>query len=69
MAECADQAPGFVLMSEELGERKSENEEDGEEDDGDEEAAEAGRLPTTETNGAVDFCSEEKNQKRKGGAL
>ena len=36
MAECADQAPGFVLMSEELGERKSENEEDGEEEDGDE---------------------------------
>ena len=36
MAECADQAPGVVLMSEELGERKSENEEGGEEEDGDE---------------------------------
>ena len=36
MVECADQAPGAVLMSEELGERKSENEEDGEEEDGDE---------------------------------
>jgi hypothetical protein len=34
-AECADQAPGVVLMSEELGERKSEDEEDGEEEDGD----------------------------------
>ena len=30
MAECADQAPGVVLTSEELGERKSEDEEDGE---------------------------------------
>ena len=48
-------------MSEELGERKSVNEEDGEEDDGDEKAAEAGRLPTTETNGAVDLCSEVQN--------
>jgi len=36
MAECADQAPGVVLMSEEHGERKSENEEDGKEEDGDE---------------------------------
>jgi hypothetical protein len=36
MAECADQAPGVVLMSEELDERKSENKEDGEEEDGDE---------------------------------
>ena len=35
MAECADQAPGVVLMSEQLGERKSEDEEDGEEEDGD----------------------------------
>jgi hypothetical protein len=35
MAGCADQAPGVVLMSEELGERKSEDEEDGEEEDGD----------------------------------
>ena len=33
--ECADQAPGVVLMSEELGERKSEDEEDGGEKDGD----------------------------------
>jgi|AntAceMinimDraft_5_1070358.scaffolds.fasta_scaffold231369_1 hypothetical protein len=33
--ECADQAPGVVLMSEELGERKSEDEEKGEEEDGD----------------------------------
>ena len=36
IVECADQAPGVVLMSEELGERKSDNEEDGEEEDGDE---------------------------------
>ena len=35
MVECADQAPGVVLMSEKLGERKSEDEEDGEEEDGD----------------------------------
>ena len=35
MAECADQAPGVVLMSEELGERKLEDEEDGREEDGD----------------------------------
>jgi hypothetical protein len=35
MAECTDQAPGVVLMSEELGELKSEDEEDGEEEDGD----------------------------------
>jgi len=35
MVECADQAPGVVLMSEELGERKSEDEEDSEEEDGD----------------------------------
>ena len=35
MVECADQAHGAVLMSEELGERKSEDEEDGEEEDGD----------------------------------
>jgi hypothetical protein len=35
MAECADQAPGVVLMSEKLGERNSEDEEDGEEEDGD----------------------------------
>jgi hypothetical protein len=35
MAECAEQAPGVVLMSEELGERKSEDEEDGGEKDGD----------------------------------
>jgi hypothetical protein len=33
MAECADQTPGVVLISEELGERKSEDEEDGEEED------------------------------------
>ena len=36
MAEYADQAPGVVLMSDELGKRKSENEEDGEEENGDE---------------------------------
>ena len=53
-------------MSEELGERKSEIEEDGEED-GDEQAAETSRLPTIEANGAVDLCSEEQNQKKKGG--
>ena len=35
MVECADQAPGFVLMSEKLSECKSEDEEDGEEEDGD----------------------------------
>ena len=35
MAICADQAPGVVLMSEELGERKSEGEEGGEEEGGD----------------------------------
>jgi hypothetical protein len=35
MDECADQAPRAVLMSEELGERKSEDKEGGEEDDGD----------------------------------
>ena len=35
MAECADQAPGVVLMSEELGKRNSEDEEGGEEEDGD----------------------------------
>jgi hypothetical protein len=35
MAECADQAPGVVLISEELGERKSEEDEDGEEEEGD----------------------------------
>ena len=46
MAERADQAPGVVLMSEKLGERKPENEEDGEEEDGGDEAAETGRLPT-----------------------
>ena len=64
MAECADQAPGVVLMSEELGERKSEDEEDGEEEDGDDVAAEAGRLPTTEANHAVGLCSEKQNKKR-----
>ena len=35
MAECADQAPGVVLMLVELGERKSEDEKEGEEEDGD----------------------------------
>ena len=35
MVVCADQAPGVVLMSEELGENKSEDEEGGEEEDGD----------------------------------
>ena len=44
MVECADQASGVVLISEELGERKSEDEEDGEEEDGDNKAAEAGRY-------------------------
>jgi hypothetical protein len=33
MVECADQAPGVVLMSEELDERNSEDEEDFEEED------------------------------------
>ena len=46
MAECADQAPWGVLMSEEHGESKSEDEESGEEENGDDWAAEAGLLPT-----------------------
>ena len=66
MAECADQAPGVVLMSEELGERKSEGEEGGEEEGGDDYAAEAGRLPTIEASRAVDLCSEKQHKKGGG---